>query len=273
MADRSVGPPGAVRLARRAYLWLAHPLVAFLWPSSCFGCRRSLGPRQRFGLCAGCWTGLRLLPRPLCVGCALPRPAGTDLVGPVRGRCAACVLGPGIADTLHAVVAYEGVARRVLLRAKSGGRREWLAPLAAQLARSIAIDRFAVGCTVVVAVPSHPWATLRRGFSPATELARPVALSLGLPLLRRRIRRRISLDEPAKSLRARDRRRRLANAFRVPGELGAVRVLLIDDVLTSGATAASCARALRAAGAAEVHVAAWARTLPRWWKLTPDAGA
>jgi predicted amidophosphoribosyltransferase len=101
---------------------------------------------------------------------------------------------------------------------------------------------------------------LRRGFDPAREIARPVAEALGLPLvfaLRRDLRRR----GPAKRLSASARTRQLAGAFhpssrrRMPPV-----VLLVDDVLTTGATAGSCARALRELGAEEVRVAVWART-------------
>lgn len=208
---------------------------------------------------------IRTLPSPRCPGCALPRPAGTDLVGPATGRCATCVLRPAIADRVFAAVAYDAVARRFLLRAKFGRRPELLRPLGGQLARSLELDRFARDCTLVAAVPSLPWTTLRRGFSPAVELARPVASCLQLPLYGRMVRRRIGAGGPAKRMGARARRLALRAAFAVRGALNGERVLLIDDVMTTGATADSCALALREAGASEVRVGVWARTLPRSW--------
>lgn len=253
----------ALRLARRLHRHVAYPLLAFLLPARCFSCGRPLGLRQQLGACPRCWTGLPLLRPPLCPGCALPRPAATDLCGPARGRCAGCLRHPPPADAMCAVVAYEGIARDFLLRAKLGRRPELLAPLGAQLARRLALERFARGCTRVVAVPSRPWTGWLRGFCPARELARPVARRLGLPLARRALRRRMTPAGAVKRMSARRRRQALADAFVVRQPLDGARVLLIDDVVTTGATVQACAVALRRAGAAEVRAAAWARTLPR----------
>lgn len=169
-----------------------------------------------------------------------------------------------------AVVAYERSARAFLLRAKLGLRPELFAPLGAQLSRRIELAGFAEGCTMVVAVPSRAWVTAVRGFSPAHRLARPVARTLRLPLARRGIHRRLVGGGPTKRMSARRRRQALAGSFVVRSRVRGHRVLLIDDVITTGSTVSACASALRAAGAAEVRVAAWARTLPRRWATEPD---
>jgi predicted amidophosphoribosyltransferase len=156
---------------------------------------------------------------------------------------------------------FDDLARRFLLRGKLGARPELLAPLGLQLARALEIEQFAVGCTVAVPVPSHPWATLRRGFSPATEVARPIARRLELPL-RTALRRRVSATPATKQLTARQREAAARWAFRVRGLAAGARVLLIDDVMTTGYTLDACARALKAAGANQVRAAVWARTLP-----------
>jgi ComF family protein len=169
-----------------------------------------------------------------------------------------------------AVVAYERSARAFLLRAKLGRRPELFALLGAQLSRRIEVAGFAEGCTVVLAVPSRPWITALRGFSPAHRLARPVARTLRLPLVRRGLHRRLTAGGATKLMSARRRRRALEGSFVVRSRVRGERVLLIDDVVTTGSTVAACASALRAAGAAEVRVAAWARTLPRPWATTPE---
>jgi len=270
MPNNSTAPGRSIRLARLVHRRVVYPLLAFLLPSVCFACRRALGVHQRLGACIGCWTALRVLPPPICPRCALPRPSGTDLLGPAGGRCGSCVVIPRFADLVHAVVAYDDTARSFLLRAKLGRRPELLSPLGRQLARALEVADLARGCTALTVVPSHPVATFRRGFSPARELARPVARLLGLPLRGALIRRRLRAGGPVKRLSARSRRLALRDAFVVRDRLPGCRVLLIDDVMTTGETVAACTRALKGAGALEVRVAVWARTLPPHWGGPPS---
>jgi predicted amidophosphoribosyltransferase len=184
-------------------------------------------------------------------------------VGPAGGRCASCVLDPWELDAVLAAVAYTALARRFLLRAKLDGRRELLAPLGRQLGCVLVQSGFARDSDAVVPVAAHPWTLLRRGFNPAREIARVVAAALGLPLWPGVLSRRLGHVRASKRLGRRQRRRVSAAAFRARRGVAGRRILLVDDVLTTGATAEGCARALRQAGAAQVRLAVWARTLPR----------
>ena len=257
-------------IARR----LLSAVLDVAWPTDCFVCGVRLRLDQSCGACVSCWTRLRPL-RGSCPACGEPA-ATSDLVGPPGLPCARCLLALGrgrpwsraALSGVRPAVAYDEVARRFLLRAKVGGRGEILPLLGGQLASTLVASSFAAGCGAVVPVPSHLGARLRRGFDPALEISRTVAAALCLPLVRA-LRRRWSRPGAAKRLSAAARAVALEGAFRsVGGRPLPARVLLVDDVLTTGATAAACARALRARGVEEVRLAVWARTPSR----PPTAG-
>ena len=155
-------------------------------------------------------------------------------------------------DNVRAACSYEGPARDVLKAFKLLGERRaarWLAVRMVTSARDLHANVFTW-------VPATRAAEAARGFNPAEELARPLARSLRLPVRRLLIKRRATLDSAGLS---RDQRK--ANLFEAFEARGAVRghVLLVDDILTTGATAAECASALRRAGAGKVSVVAFAR--------------
>jgi predicted amidophosphoribosyltransferase len=244
-------------------------VLRFVLPTDCLVCGHRLGRWQHLGACQTCWASLQRLRGPLCSRCGLPAPAGCDLLGPARERCARCLLTPPSVDLVRAVVAYDAVARRLLLTAKLGGRRELLRPLAARMAACLRASGIHDGCTVAAPLPSHPWTDLRRGFSPAGELARRVSRALRLPYRSRLLGRRILAGGTAKRMGARDRAALVRTAFRVRGPVRNERVLLIDDVMTTGASLEACCRLLKAAGAREVRALIWARALPGGGRPAP----
>jgi predicted amidophosphoribosyltransferase len=124
--------------------------------------------------------------------------------------------------------------------------------------RTVEFDR---DLDLVVAVPSHPLTLLRRGYNPARELARTVAGELSLPLAGPGLRRKLLHLAPLKKAGRDDRRIAAESAFTAPGgRFQGRRVLLVDDILTTGATFRGCRSALLRAGATAVRLMVWGRT-------------
>jgi len=241
----------AARLLRRC--WSAG--VDFALPPRCPGCGLIVDGDHRF--CATCWQALDFLGPPACIVCALPLPHDIG----EAAICGACHADPPAFDGAHAAVAYGEVARTVALRLKYGGRPGVARTMAGHMARLV---RDAAPDTLVAAVPLHRWRLWSRGYNQALLIARGVAERTGLDCTPDLLVR----TKPTPVLRGLGRKARarvVAGAFAVPTPHRALvkgrRVLLIDDVFTSGATAEACAKALKRAGAAEVRLLCWARVL------------
>jgi ComF family protein len=237
-----------------AGVWTA--LVDLLYPPRCAACEAA-GSR----LCAACASAFVRLPLPVCAICgdplvtAAPDAAriGTGVV------CAACGRESPAFSVARSVFVYGGPLRSALHALKYRGRRDLARPLGALLATLAPADAV-TGADVVVPVPLHPARLAARGFNQAELLARPLATRLGLPLVPRGVRR-VRQEMPQVTLDAAARRGNVARAF-APGEARLRgRVLLVDDVASTGSTASACARALREAGASSVAVVTLARAL------------
>lgn len=213
------------------------------------------GPRPLAGgFSADAWSRIRFLDGPVCDGCGAPFEFDPG------ARCAACLAKPRAFDAARAACLYDETSRDPILKLKHADRLD-LAPMFARwLSRSAAtlIEQ----ADAVVPVPLHPLRLLRRRYNQAAEIARPLAAMTGTPYLPDAlVRRRATATQGGKS--GSGRKRNVAGAFEVPAarrpRVAGLRILLIDDVLTTGATAEGCARALKAAGAARVDLAVVAR--------------
>lgn len=206
------------------------------------------------GLTAASWSRIHFLDGPVCDGCGAPFEYDPG------ARCAACLAKPRAFDAARAACLYDDVSRDPILKLKHADRLD-LAPLFARW-----ISRAARGlieeADAIAPVPLHPSRLLSRRYNQAAEIARPLSALSGVRYLPDAlVRRRATETQGGKS--GSGRKRNVAGAFEVPAgraaQVAGKRILLIDDVMTTGATAEGCARALKSAGAVRVDVAVVAR--------------
>ena len=231
-------------------------LLDLLLPPHCVACN---GPVDTPGLlCAECFRRTGFITEPFCVRCGVP--FATAALGGAEFLCPGCRAAPPVFRHARAALRYDTQGRRLILPFKHADRTELAAVLAPHMARAgAALLREA---DLLVPVPLHRGRLFRRRYNQAALLAQAVGRIAGrscMPdaLLRRRAT--ASLGEKSAAERAAE----VDGAFAVrPSRAGRVagqRVLLVDDVMTSGATANACAAVLLAAGATSVDVLVAAR--------------
>jgi ComF family protein len=226
-------------------------IASVLWPARCAGCNVFVSEGTAF--CPSCEVSVVPLGAQ-CPGCGMPLNA--------PGSCQGCRGMPFPFVRADAALAYGGALTQALLRWKHGGHRHIVRPLAGYLV-PLLVEAAGQGAAVACPVPLHPRRLRARGFNQALDLlraARPHAprIEIVCDALAR------TVDTPSLGHGTPAQRRQIvADAFEVarPGRIEGRRVLVVDDVMTTGATLAECARVLLAAGASEVAVAALARTL------------
>ncbi len=210
------------------------------------------------GLTAGAWSRVTFLEDPVCDGCG----AGFEMDGGAFAspRCAACLAQPWAFDRARAACVYDEASRGLILKFKHGDHQPFAPLFARWIARSAAplLDE----ADAVAPVPLHRFRLLSRRFNQAAEIARPLARDAGLDYVPDAlVRTTHTTTQGGKS--ARGRRLNVKKAFTVSEDgrrrIKGRRILLVDDVLTTGATAEACARALIAAGARAVDLAVVAR--------------
>lgn len=236
--------------------WTATAVLDALLPPRCGSCGEPVGrPRT---LCLGCWSALRFVARPLCRLCGDP----FETAPPGEPVCGDCLAAPPPWGRGRSALRYDDASRPLVLAFKHGDRLH-LAPLLAGWMRAAGAELLAE-CEVIVPVPLHRWRLLARRYNQAAALAHALARASGRPVsdcALLRARRTPSQGRMSRSQRARN----VQGAFRIDAgrraEIAGRRVLLVDDVLTSGATAAACTRALLRAGAASVDLLTLARVV------------
>jgi len=254
-----------------------------VFPALCPICDEPLGRGRRDPLCGPCWQSIPRIAPPVCDLCGVPWPQARPALAPAQerrtetigvsrpergeaaeatdppGRCAACVAHAPAYDWARAAARYDGSMRETLHALKFGGRRSLARPLA-----DLVIEHCGAAVSQdVAAIVPVPLATDRereRGFNQAALIAERLARRLGVRLAPRWLTR-VRTTRPQSELAAAERSSNVRDAFRASPNVRGAYVLLVDDVMTTGATVAECARAAWSAGAARIGVLTVARVL------------
>jgi ComF family protein len=222
-----------------------------LYPALCPVCQTRLGATRRDPLCGGCWTRIARIEPPFCRVCGVPSTATEP--------CPICRAEPPPFDYARAAALYLDPLRAAVHAFKFHGKRALARPLADLVVEQCG-PGFLVEADALVPVPLAPARERERGFNQAVLLAERVGRALGRPVQSRWLGR-ARPTQPQSELTADERRRNVRGAFRAAPAVAGRHVVVLDDVLTTGATAAECARALRAAGARIVGVVTVARVV------------
>lgn len=244
-------------------------LVALCFPDDCRVCARPLEQPSRVPVCDRCLGSFRVIAAPFCGTCGRPMIAGAH-VGAAGPICALCRRGVYSFHLARSYAAYDDALLRTITLLKHEAIRPLAGWLGERLAEVARCDPATLAADVVVPVPLHPERQRERGFNQAELLARAVATRLNLPIEPRAIERR--KRRPPKLKLSRHERwesARGAYAARTGTQFDKRRVLLVDDVFTTGATLDACARALRAAGAEHVTALTVARVVDAWTGSPP----
>ncbi len=231
--------------------------IAVLFAPPCASCGRTNERPLDGAVCAACWAAVIPLTPPLCARCGDALPSWR-VASVTASTCPRCRRHPRPLGRMAAVGGYDGTLRAIVHALKYDGRRS-IAPPLGRLMRA-AGPAVLEGAHAVVPVPLHPVREWTRGFNQADLLAR----GLGLPVAR--LLKRSIATAPQVNLSAAERRRNVRGAFAVRARLRAPRLrgltlVLVDDVMTTGATLEACARVLEAAGAAEIRALTAARVV------------
>jgi len=258
---RRGGVRGWLRHGRGLLGEISDAIVSVFFPAGCRICDGLLTSASRIPICAECLASFERVRGILCEVCGRPLPGLTRKEGEAQ-LCPACQNKTYAFEKARSFALYEGAVVRAILLLKFeqieplGG---WFAERLAELANA---EGDSLAADVVVPVPLHRQRERERGYNQAAMLSKPLAKRLRLPhkavlLMRTRARpdkQMLSLEERWESVRG-------AFATRPGSQVDNLRVLLVDDVLTTGATLDACARTLRDAGARSVVALTAARAI------------
>lgn len=231
-------------------------LLDTLFPPRCLSCHEYVAADGNF--CAECFQKLRMIEAPLCACCGTPFVIAAE----EETRCPTCLDSPPEYDLARSALVYDAVSAPLVAALKF--HDQW-----ANLARYVrfmlrAGQPILAGADMVVPVPLHWRRLLRRRFNQSALLAYGVGNAAGV-MCKPQMLQRIVYTKPQMKMTREERLKNVKHAFSVPEKMQEMLrskiVVLVDDVVTTGATVNACARALKKAGAKEVRVLTLAKTV------------
>jgi ComF family protein len=255
LPDSSGKPRNGFGLLHAMLQNAAQQMLDIVYPPSCIACLAAV--QQSAALCTACWSAMPFIERPFCerLGTPFTHDLGPGLISPEA------IANPPVYGRARAVARFEdGPARQLVHRLKYGDRAELAAPMGRWMARAGA--ELLPGADLLIPVPLHRRRLFQRRFNQAAVLAQTISGLSGVPadpLVLRRVRP----TPPQVGLSRAQRADNVQGAFRVSAEDRAKvqdrKIVLVDDVMTSGATANAASRVLLRAGAASIDVVVFAR--------------
>lgn len=241
-------------LAASASRLILDPVLAVVFPSCCPACARPLDSPRRGPLCEPCWSAL---PRHRASACACGAP-----LAPGLSACGRCRRGLSPFAAGASLGPYEGTLRVAVLELKYRSRRRVAGRISEAMLDDLRVRSVMAGAQALVPVPLHPRRQRQRGFNQSELLADALGRRAGVAVAGSALVRRQDTRSQT-GLTAAARRANVKGAFAVRrrAQIAGRTVVLVDDVLTTGATASACAQALRAAGAREVRLLTAARVI------------
>jgi ComF family protein len=228
-----------------------------LFPPHCLGCRQRLDSSQPPLFCDDCGANLAFIRSPLCLCCGVPFVSGSDHL------CGDCLTENHAFDMARALLSYRPPASDLIRSLKFNGNLAGISTLKELITHEKLLDSYAEP-EIILPVPLHPSRLRERGFNQALVIAQGC-----LPNWKEKIETGLLLRHrpttPQSGLSGKERRRNLKNVFSLAGpeKVAGARILLVDDVYTTGSTVNECSRVLRGAGAKRIEVFTLARSLTR----------
>lgn len=238
---------------KRFFLDLKDDILDFVYPQTCPICRNPL-KREEKDICDDCWKALALLPSPYCPYCK----SFLEDEHEITNHQCAYLSKPKDRRILavRSLGTFDAYYKKLVHRFKYDKKIHLGRRLAQRLGESISQEKGFAGCDMVIPVPLHRARQRERGFNQSEVLAEGISQATGLPLLKDVLKRKKNTKDQT-YLNVQQRAENVKGAFVVtqPERISDKKVILVDDVMTTGATLNECARMLQKAGATRVFAA------------------